>query len=88
MSAVQKRLARLKAIRTELQSLDLDVAADAVGEEIASLEALPTGNPAGAEFLGVVLALTRPVLYPPWSTAQAVRITPTSVAMVMTQVSG
>jgi len=48
MNGVGKRLARLNALRTELRSLGLEGAAEEVGEEIASLEALPTGNPAGA----------------------------------------
>jgi hypothetical protein len=37
MSAIEKRLARLKAIRTELQGFGADVAADAVGDEIADI---------------------------------------------------
>ena len=55
MSAVEKRLARLKAIRTELRNLDLDVAADAVGDEIADIEGLST-SPA-AEYLEAVMEL-------------------------------
>jgi len=56
MSAIEKRLARLKAIRTELRNLGADGAADAVGDEIADIEGL-SSNPAVAEFLGAVMDL-------------------------------
>jgi hypothetical protein len=56
MSAIEKRLARLKAIRTQLQGLGADVAADAVGDEIADIEGL-SSNPAAAGFLGAVMEL-------------------------------
>lgn len=59
MNGVQKRLARLKALRTELQGLGLEGAAEEVAEEIASMEAMPTRNPAVAAYLGAVLELEK-----------------------------
>jgi hypothetical protein len=54
MSAIEKRLARLKAIRTELQGFGADVAADAVGDEIDDLETL-SSNPAATKFTEAVI---------------------------------
>ncbi len=48
MSTLEKRLARLKSLRTELRSLGLEGAADDVGDEIYSLEELATDGPAAA----------------------------------------
>jgi hypothetical protein len=41
VDALGRRLMRLRRIQTELRNLCVDSAADAVGEEIASLERLP-----------------------------------------------
>ena len=61
MNTMGNRLARLKALRTELQSLGLEGAAEEVGEEIASLEALlgEADDPAVAEFLGALMDLEK-----------------------------
>ena len=59
MNAVEKHLARLKALHTELRSLGLEGAADEVAEEIASLAIAPTHSPRVAEYLGAVLELDR-----------------------------
>ena len=59
MTAIARRLKRLRRIRTELGDLGLSDVAEEVGEEIASLEALPTDNPAVAEFLGAVMDLEK-----------------------------
>jgi hypothetical protein len=40
MSAIEKRLTRLKALRSELQNLGLEGAAEEGGTEIACIEAL------------------------------------------------
>ena len=61
LNAVEKRLIRLKALRTELQNLGMEGAAEEVGEEITCIEALPSAadNPAVAEFLGAVMDLEK-----------------------------
>jgi hypothetical protein len=48
MNEVERRLARLKALRTELRSLGLEGAAEEVGDEISSLEELATDGTAAA----------------------------------------
>lgn len=57
MNGVEKRLARLRRLRTELQDLGLEDAAEEVEDEISGLETMATDNPTVAEYAGAAMEL-------------------------------
>jgi len=61
MTAIERRLKRLRRLKTELENVGLEYAAQEVEDEIRSLTMLPSAadNPAVAEFLGAAMELEK-----------------------------